>query len=106
MEKVIGVFVCMVLIAAAETVVLKDGVYTGQAKGYKGPVRVAVTVKEGRIAGVKVIECSDGRAKKVVKEIPRRIVSTNCVDVDIVSGATLTSRAVKEAVRQALGRAH
>lgn len=88
--------------AVAAAVGLEDGVYTGQSNGYKGPVRVAVTVQDGRIAKVEVTHCRDKFARKVMKEMPRRIVEADSPDVDAVSGATITSRAVKRAASQAL----
>ena len=91
---------CGAVVAA--TVALKDGVYNGQSGGYKGPVRVAVMVKGGRISTIEVTACRDSLARKVVKEIPRRIVRANSVEVDVVSGATISSRAIKRAVKVAL----
>lgn len=96
------VMVCGAAVAVSE---LKDGVYPGKAGGYMGPVRVAVTVKAGRIDEVEVTACRDGRARKAVREIPRRIVRANSAEVDAVSGATITSGAIKGAVRQALEEA-
>ena len=102
MKKAIGtVFVCLAL-AVSAAVVLKDGVYKGRANGYKGPVHVEVTVKEGKISAVKVMKCQDRFARRVVKEIPRRIVEADSTEVDVISGATVTSRAVQKAVRNAL----
>lgn len=106
MIKAIGsFFLCLTLAVPVVAAVLKDGVYTGQSNGYKGPVRVQVTVKDGKISAVDVTHCRDSRARKVMKEIPRRIVSTNSVDVDVISGATITSQAIKSAVRKALEEA-
>jgi len=91
------------LYAVAE---LKDGIYAGKAKGYKGPVSVAVTVKEGMISQVEIIESLENRPRSALKDIPRRIVKENSTDVDVVSGATITSAAIKSAVCQALEDAH
>lgn len=81
---------------------LKDGIHTGQSNGYKGPVRVEVTVEQGRISKVKVTSCRDKFARKVVKEMPRRIVEAGRAEVDVISGATISSRAIQRAVRNAL----
>jgi uncharacterized protein with FMN-binding domain len=98
-----GLMLCGAAVAAAT--VLKDGVYAGQSNGYAGPVRVAVTVKDGRISAVEVTSCRDKFARRVVKEMPRRIVKAGSAEVDVVSGATISSRAVKRAVDQALEQA-
>lgn len=99
-------FVLMLCGAAVASTMLKDGVYAGQSNGYKGPVHVEVTVKDGLISKVNVTKCRDSRARRVVKEMPRRIVEANRADVDGVSGATISSRAIQRAVRQALEGAH
>jgi uncharacterized protein with FMN-binding domain len=107
MIRKVGFFVfCLTLtVATAATLALKDGTYAGQSGGYKGPVRVAVTVKGGQIFKVEVTACQDTFARKVTKEIPRRIVSANSIEVDVVSGATISSRAIKRAVGDALKKA-
>ena len=92
-------------VAVAATVALNDGTYAGKSGGYKGPVRVAVVVKGGRISTIEVTACRDSLARKVVKEIPRRMVRANSVEVDVVSGATISSRAIKRAVKVALEKA-
>jgi len=91
--------------AVAATIGLKDGVYKGQANGYKGPLHVEVTVKGGRIAKVEVAKSRDKFLRRVEKEMPRRIVEANSADVDVISGATITSRAIKRAVSAALKKA-
>lgn len=83
----------------------RDGIYAGKAGGYQGAVRVAVTVEGGRIAEVEVTSCQDSHARKVVQEIPRRIVRANSPVVDAVSGATITSDAIIGAVQNALAEA-
>ena len=103
MKKTGLITVCLALTAVAAT--YKDGIYGGKAGGYAGPVRVAVTVKEGRIKTIEVTACQDSRARKVMMEIPRRIVQANSPDVDAVSGATISSGAIKCAVRDALKEA-
>nr|WP_324253538.1 FMN-binding protein [Lactobacillus paragasseri] len=42
------------------------------------------------------------KARNIIKVIPERIVKENTPDVDAVSGAFATSRAISEAVRKAL----
>ena len=84
----------------------KDGTYTGSAKGYRGDVKVKVTVKNGKIAKVKVVSHTDtpsyfSRAKKLIPKITKN----NNPNVDTVSGATFSSKGIINAVKDALKKA-
>ena len=83
---------------------LKDGVYSGSAEGFGGPLKVEVTVREGAVTEVAVVEQAETPfiAKKALKEIPAQIVATQTWEVDAVSGATVTSEAIMKAVEDAL----
>lgn len=83
----------------------KDGVFVGEAEGYIDTVRVSVELKDGKIKDVKIIKQSESKPKKALKLIPKRIVKKNKVDVDTVTGATITSKAIKKAVAKALEKA-
>lgn len=93
-------FACAAL--AGDTRLLKDGVYSGSAKGYKGPIEVEVVVKDGKISEVKTLKHSDDRPKTALVEIPKRIVASQKTRVDAVTGATYTSKGVCKAVDAAL----
>lgn len=84
----------------------KDGRYEGSAQGYGGQVTVAVTIKDGKIAEIEILSQNESpeyfaRAKKVLEQIK----ATNSPDVDAVSGATISSDALKLAVFRALQQA-
>ncbi len=81
----------------------KDGVYEGTGIGYKGEVRVQVTVEDAQITDVSVLSHSDDasffqRATALIDVI----VEKQTWEVDSVSGATYSSRGIKEAVENAL----
>ena len=78
---------------------------TGEAQGYGGKLRVSVTMSDGKIESVQVIEHSEtpGIGTRAVDALPQAIVKANSTEVDDVSGATVTSNAIKAAVRDALG---
>lgn len=82
----------------------KDGVYTGVADGYKGPVEVEVTVSQGSITKVVVTDQMETPfiAKNAIEQIPEAIIMAQSWEVDVVSGATITSNAIKSAVEEAL----
>jgi uncharacterized protein with FMN-binding domain len=84
---------------------ITDGVYEGisDAGMYPG-LKTAVTFASGKITNVKVIEHSEtaGISDPAIEGIPAAIVEAGSPEVDVVSGATLTSNAIKEAVNNAI----
>ena len=82
---------------------LADGVYKGSATGYRGSVTVAVTILDKKIVSIDILSASDdeaffNRAKGVID----RIISSQSLDVDVVSGATYSSNGIIGAVKNAL----
>ena len=82
---------------------LADGVYKGSATGYRGSVTVAVTILDKKIVSIDILSASDdeaffNRAKGVIG----RIISSQSLDVDVVSGATYSSNGIIGAVKNAL----
>lgn len=74
--------------------------------GMGGNVKVIVTMDGSKISKVEVVEHkeTEGIGTKAIDTLPTSIVSAQSVDVDNVSGATLTSKAIKEAVADALSQ--
>ena len=88
-------------------VVMTPGTYHGEAQGFRAAwnIGVDVTVDENSILEVKIDEDSAdtvGIFDSVVELLPSRIVEQQSVSVDAICGATVTSNAVKSAVRNAL----
>ena len=93
---------------AAATTTLADGEYKASAKGMGGDVPVTVTVKDGKIAKVEVGENSetDGIGSKAIEQLPDAIVKANGTEgVDAVSGASVTSKAIFDAVNDCMDQA-
>jgi uncharacterized protein with FMN-binding domain len=84
---------------------LKDGIYNGEAK--EGPVKVLakVTIDNQRVTGIKLISHRTWKGKAAEKEIPDRIINNQSTAVDAVSGATMSSVAIMNAVEDALRKA-
>lgn len=78
---------------------------TGSAEGYGGMLTVKVTTREGAISGVKITQHSEteGVGTRAIDALPDAIVSAGTWEVDGVSGATVTSNAIKAAVASAMG---
>ena len=80
---------------------VEDGVYEGYSETSLVKVRVRVTVTDGKIENIEILEHQCGKVKPanaIAEEMARR----NDIEVDAVSGATVSSEVIKDAVRNAL----
>lgn len=79
--------------------------HTGEAEGYGGPLKVRVTMNGEDITKVEITEHSEtpGVGTRAIEALPSAIEEADSIDVDSVSGATITSQAIKQAVSQAMG---
>ncbi|MDD4081445.1 MAG: FMN-binding protein [Eubacteriales bacterium] len=104
MKKVVSLVLILYMMlgisSLAETQVL-----TGEAQGYGGPVLVEVTVVDGVITEVKATGDMEtaGVGTPALETLPGAIVAANSAEVDVVAGATYTSKAILKAVNIALG---
>ena len=98
------VLACLMPLMALADAMPADGVYEGSANGMGGAVKVSVTVSGGKITAVEVVEHNEtaGISDPAIEQIPAKIVDAQSTDVDAVAGATVTSEAIKEAVKAAL----
>lgn len=87
------------------------GTYTGTATGMNGSVVVEVTFDADSITDITVKEQSEtyglgqGLATCPVEALPGQILAAQSVNVDSVTGATITSMAVKMAVSDCISQA-
>ena len=81
-----------------------SGDFTGTAKGFGGDVSVTLTLTDGAITGC-TAEGKDetqGVGSEAIAKMPGEIAESGSIAVDGVSGATITSTAIKEAAAAAL----
>ncbi len=87
---------------------VKAGTYTGKGEGYNGPVEVSATIDEnGKLTGLEVTSSGETDHVGTVAfdiMIPQMLEAGGS-GVDNVSGATFSSRALKEAVNAAAAEA-
>ncbi|WP_018249907.1 FMN-binding protein [Orenia marismortui] len=101
----------------------EGNVYYGIAKDYKdhGYVLLEVTIEEDLIKDVEIIPARDEKieelagnkglrypyypAKKLYKDFPKTVVKEQSTDIDIVSGATVSTKAYNDALKRALEQA-
>ncbi len=81
-----------------------DGVYVGKADGHNGPITLEVTVEDGNIVAIEIL---DHNETPMISDagfgVIDAIIEKQSTEVDTVSGATVTSKAVFNAVENALG---
>ena len=81
-----------------------SGDFTATAKGFGGDVSVTLTLTDGAITGC-TAEGKDetqGVGSEAIAKMPGEIAESGSIAVDGVSGATVTSTAIKEAAAAAL----
>lgn len=85
----------------------QPGTYTAAAKGMGGDVNVSVTFTEDAITEVMVGEHNEtaGIGDTPIEKIPAAIVEHQSLNIDAVSGATITSEAILAAVADCVSQA-
>ena len=85
-----------------------DGVYIGIADGFRPGLKVEVVVEDGLMTRVEVIDHHEKNERywgRPMVEIPVAIIQNQSTEVDVISGATFTSKGIMTAVEEALGKA-
>ena len=81
--------------------------FVGSALGILGPVVVKVSVEDGALTNVEVL--SQFESPEIVRDLftamPKRMVEANSVEVDGATGASIATRALRDAVTNALAKA-
>ena len=78
--------------------------YVGSSAGYKGNIKVKVGVADGKITKISVLEQQDDwdYYNKAKKGVINQILEKQSTDVDVVSGATYSSKGIIGAVKEAI----
>jgi uncharacterized protein with FMN-binding domain len=84
---------------------LKDGTFMGQGSSRRGDVWVSVEIQSGHIANVTITRSTLQYPLRDIAGLPSQVVQRQSAQVDIVSRATYSSQAFKQAVSQALSKA-
>lgn len=81
-----------------------DGVYKGTGKGYNGKLTIEVTIEQGAISDMTLIDSLDDEPyiTRAVKGITGQLLEAQSAELDGVSGATYSSRGLISAVEDAL----
>ncbi len=81
-----------------------SGDFTATAKGFGGDISVTLTLTDGAITGCTAEgkDETEGVGSQAIAKMPGEIAESGSIAVDGVSGATITSDAIKEAAAAAL----
>lgn len=92
---------------SANNAVMNDGTYEATAKGNNGPIIVSVSIADGKIAEVSVIshEETEGIYNVPFERIPQQVVAYQSLAVDVVTGATVSSNALKATIADCVAQA-
>jgi uncharacterized lipoprotein YehR (DUF1307 family) len=110
MKKLLSISLCALMllsiVACSKETGSSGGSKTlkGTGKGYGGDVTVTVTMSGDKIAKVDTVgdKETSGIGSKAIEQLPAKIVAANSANVDVISGATYTSKALIYAVNNAL----
>lgn len=83
-----------------------DGTYYGTGKGFGGNIEVKVVVKSGKITSITITNAQSETKEflNMAKAVITSILKTQNTNVDVVTGATYTSKGIIEAVKNALNQ--
>jgi len=82
-----------------------DGTYTGNFDGGRWSNTVRVTVKDHKITEIKLIKDVTFKSPSKAQELFRRVEAAQSLNVDTISGATVTSKAYLQSIANALLKA-
>lgn len=112
-KKVLALILCAVMSMSvvgcgsksASDAGIPDGTYTGEGTGKGGKIVVELTMKDSKISDIKVVEHGEtpGYADALDK-ISAEMIAKNTLEVDMVSGATLSSTGILQAVKDAFSK--
>lgn len=78
-----------------------DGTYYGSFDGYRWDNKVEVIVKNHQIVKITIIDDVTFPKDEWSQELIRRVIEKQNVDIEIITGATVTSKAYLKAIENA-----
>lgn len=79
----------------------EDGVYVGSFNEHRWSTTVEVTVKDKQIVDIKITKGMLFRIPDIEKELIDDVIEKQSLDVDIVSGSTVSCKAILKAIENA-----
>ena len=108
-----GMLFCLVIGCATAQIIggqippdgLMDGVYEGKATNWPVKVLARVKIQSRHITSIEIVEHRNGKGSPAEDMIPDRIIKEQSTRVDAVSGATISSKTIMNAVENAIQKA-
>lgn len=89
-------------LAGVDISTLDDGTYSGQFKNGRWSNKVSVSVRDQMIQDIELVDDMLVADPKVTQAIFDRVLEKQNTDVDVVTGATVTSKAYLKSIENAL----
>ncbi|WP_302952278.1 FAD-dependent oxidoreductase [Holdemania filiformis] len=123
MKKLLKLALCLVLAASAagcgsnngagtptpdtSAAALTPGTYTATVTGHNAPITIEVTVTDQAIESINVVESSEtaGIGTNAMEKLTDEIIANQTVNLDTITGSTITSATFLSAVKDALTQA-
>ena len=110
MKKILSLLlVCAMLLSAVSFAMADQSTYTGSSQGFGSEVKVTVTLEDGKVVGLEVDDSAEtytlaGISREdTVEKLIAAILEKGSIDgIDATTGATFTSTAVLNVVKEAL----
>ena len=83
--------------------IVEDGDYVGSFDLTRWSNEIKVTVKDHKIIALEVVEDVMFKMDEITTELFDRVIQNQSLDLDIETGATITSHAYLKAIENALG---
>ena len=105
--KKITLFLCAAALLAGTVSAAKKAqaqIYSKTISGHNAPMTVSVTVSNGKITDIDYSKNLEtiGVGKKALETVAARIIDNQSLAVDVVTGASISSRSLIAAVRDCL----
>lgn len=107
MKKILIVLCVFFLVGCSqkEKAIYADGTFSGEGNGMGGTIQVSIEIENSKIISITTI--SHGETESYYKEIEEKlypvvIENNSAADIDIVTGATVSSNGAIEAINEAL----
>lgn len=123
MKKLLSLLLCFLMVLAsvgcsktdsenegtpdAEGTSLTAGTYTSTVTGHNAPITVEVTVSDTQIEAIEVTDSAEttGIGDKAMAQLGEEIIANQSVNLDFITGSTVSSAAFLSAVKDALTQA-
>lgn len=82
---------------------IDDGIYRGKYEVFPVSVELNVEVKDHQIIEIDILKHDNGQGKPA-ESIINSVIEQNSIDVDVISGASYSSRTILQAISNALNQ--